>query len=117
MQTALQHRLTQTPSLGLALAGLVLTAVVVMLNLLASNPRVTTSEYDVTAAHPASFQLDASGASARESRFAVATGSTENVQLWRSDIMDSHASVPSLAALGKSVSSAAQSPETPSGAE
>ncbi len=98
MQAVIQRRAINTPSIRLALMALSLAAVIVVLSL----------------------QLDASRLPANAST-AVAAGSvTKNGQVWPSDIMDSHESVQSLAALAKSKDAKAKpllKPSVPSESE
>ncbi len=83
MQAVIQHRATQMPSRRLALTALLAIAGLVMLGILASGTRETVSQDQAPTAPSTSVQKD--------------------VELFPSDVMDSHESVSSLAALRKTV--------------
>ena len=108
MHAFVQHHVTQLPSLRLLLAVLLLTAVVAVLGLSAPDTRRATLPNDAQAVPTTRLQSDSSRLPAKASESVATHSKTKNVQLWASDIMDSHESVPSLAALAKTPSANAK---------
>ena len=108
MQAVVQHRVIYLPSLRVALSALLLTAVIVALGLSVLGTGVTTSQHDVQAVPSPALQPDSSRILAKANRSVAADDTTKNGQLWPSDIMDSHESVPSLAGLTKTPGSTAK---------
>ena len=108
MHAVAQHHFTHLPSLRGALSALLLTAIVVALGLSVVGDRVTLSQHEAQAVSSTDLQPDSSRMPANANRSLAADETTKNVRLWPSDIMDSHESVPSLAALSKTPGSNAK---------
>ena len=121
MYAALHRPLTHMPSLLLAVIASVVAVMLAAQALTGESDRVATSPNYGETASSGSAQLDVYPSSvATEVRGIVATNTTHatnatNSQpLWQSDIMDSHPSIASLAALPKAGSTAAKVSANPS---
>lgn len=102
MRYAIQNRYSPLPSLRVAVTAALLSAAIALLGLAATSTRVATSQDDVLTVPVNGVPFDAARWAANAPPSTAADGAAKSLQRWQSDVMDSHESIPSLAALTES---------------
>ena len=95
MKASIQSPLSQAPSFKVALTVSSLAALILVLG----QPGMTASRDDALQGQPISLQLDQPRLAASAEVLGADRAAIKNEPMWRSDVMDSYASVASLAVL------------------